>query len=81
MTDRRRFDSVLLEAYAKVEYSVDQPPSEMENGKYYPITIHGVTLAGHSIDSMLDVSHFLMLQRRIYHKLLDEGEFDGVPSR
>lgn len=76
-----RIDTILLESYTKVEYTVDDPPREMERGKYYPITIHDVRLHSKSILGLLDVSQILLLQRRIYHKLLHEGDVDVIPSQ
>jgi hypothetical protein len=64
-------DTVLLEAYVDVSYTVDDPPHE---GKQYPITISGVNFRGKEIDRLLTVEHIMMLQRRMYLKLEDRGE-------
>jgi len=67
-------DSVLFECMVQCKYTIDDPPHEMIDGKYYPITIKSVQLRGESIEPLLHISHIAMLQRRIYFKLLDEGK-------
>lgn len=64
---------VLFESMVDVEYSIDEPPEANVNGKLYPVTIKDVKLRGRSIELDLHVSHILMLQRRLYIKLVDEG--------
>ena len=60
-----------LDITVDVTYTKDDPFEEMENGKYYPVTILDVSLRGSSIYSLLHVSHILALQRRVYFRLLD----------
>ena len=54
-----------------VTYTLDDPPYEMEKGKYYPVTIREVKLGGKSIKNLLHVSHIMLLQRRVWHSMLD----------
>ena len=66
-------DSVLLDVYVDIDYTIDEPfEQNSPSGKCYPITVQHVRLRGREIEPVLHVGHIMMIQRRLYFKLLDE---------
>lgn len=75
--DNASTTTIDLDFALKVTYQRDNPFETMHNEKYYPVTINDVKLRGQSIYNLLHISHIMTLQRRIYHRILDEEEKDG----
>ena len=66
---------VPLEAHVEVDYTVDDPMIEMSaSGKHYPITINEVKLRGQTIDHLLTIHHVMLIQRRLYFRIIEDQE-------
>jgi hypothetical protein len=67
-----------LDITVEVEYEVvDNPPPE----RHYPIDILTAKFRGKDILSLLHIGHIMTLQRRVYHRLLDEADIDVIPTK
>ena len=70
-----RIDSILIDTYVDVGYTIDDPPTEnSSSGQFYPISIDTVELRGMSILRCLSIHEIMMIQRRTFFLLKDKGE-------